>query len=116
MDLWERGIQAGLVGGAEAEGAAREGRAASGGEEKDNSVAWSCHDTVLSSKLRQAVLRATDREGGGGVSSRMTNALKSGDRLQRSSGRSTPTCVSPPWDSVTRDRSEERRVWGFCNP
>ena len=33
MDLWERGLHAGLVGDAEAEGAAREGRDASGGEE-----------------------------------------------------------------------------------
>ena len=31
MDLWERGLRAGLVGNAEAEGADREGRAASGG-------------------------------------------------------------------------------------
>ena len=33
MDLWERGLHTGLVGDAEAEGAVREGRAASGGEE-----------------------------------------------------------------------------------
>ena len=33
MDLWESGLHAGLVGYSEAEGAAREGRAASGGEE-----------------------------------------------------------------------------------
>ena len=33
MDLWERGIHTGLVGDAKAEGAAKEGRAASGGEE-----------------------------------------------------------------------------------
>ena len=33
MDLWERGLHAGLVGAAEAEGANREGRAASSGEE-----------------------------------------------------------------------------------
>ena len=35
MDLWERGLHAGLVGDAEAEGAAREGIATSGGEEED---------------------------------------------------------------------------------
>ena len=35
MDLWERDIHVGLVGDAEAEGAAREGTAASGGEEED---------------------------------------------------------------------------------
>ena len=65
MDLWERGQNVGLVGDAEAEGAAREGRAAFSGEEEDNAVARSFQETVLSGKLRQAVRRATDREGGG---------------------------------------------------
>ena len=35
MDLWERVLHARLVGDAEAEGDAREGRAASGGEEEE---------------------------------------------------------------------------------
>ena len=61
MDLWERGLHAGLVGDAEAEGSTREGRAAIGGEEEDEAVAWSFHDTVLSGKLRQAVRWATER-------------------------------------------------------
>ena len=65
MDLWERGHHAGLVGDAKAEGAASEGRADFSGEEEDNAVAQSFHETVLSGKLRQAVSRATDREGGG---------------------------------------------------
>ena len=65
MDLWERGLHAGLVGDAEAEGAAREGRAASGVEDEDETVAQSYHDTVLSGKLNQAVHWATNREGGG---------------------------------------------------
>ena len=64
MDLWERNIHAVLVGGVEAEGAAREGRAASGGEEEDEAVARIYHDTVLSGKLRQAICWETDREGG----------------------------------------------------
>ena len=64
MDLWERGIHTGLVGDAEAGGAAREGRAASGGEEKGEVVARSYHNTVLSGKLRQAVRQSTNREGG----------------------------------------------------
>ena len=38
MDLWERGLHAGLVGDAKAEGAAHEGRAASGGEEEYKAV------------------------------------------------------------------------------
>ena len=50
-DLWERGIHAGLVGDAEAEGTAREVRAASGREEEDEAVARSYNDTVLSGKL-----------------------------------------------------------------
>ena len=71
MDLWERGLHAGLVGNAEVEGAAREvranreGRAARGGDKEDEVVARSYHDMVLSSKLLQAVCRATHREGVG---------------------------------------------------
>ena len=65
MDLWERGIHAVLVGDAEVEGAAREGRAASGGEEEEEAVARSYHYTVLSGNLSQTVRRANDREGGG---------------------------------------------------
>ena len=65
MDLWERGLHAGLVGGDKAEGAARAGRAASVGEEENEAVARSYQDTVLSGKLRQTVHRETDREGGG---------------------------------------------------
>ena len=55
----------GLLGNAEAEGAAREGRAASGGEEEDKNIAKSYHDTVLYDKLRKVVCQATDREVGG---------------------------------------------------
>ena len=47
MDLWERGLHVGLMRDAEAEGAAREGRAVSGGEEEDIAVVWSYQDTVL---------------------------------------------------------------------
>ena len=65
MDRWEMGQHAGLVGDAEAEGAAREGRAAFSGEEEDDAVARSFQETVLSGKLRQAIRRATNREGGG---------------------------------------------------
>ena len=64
MDLWERCLHTGLVGDAEAEGAAREGRAASGGEEEGEDVVSSYHDTVLSGNIRQAIRWATDREGG----------------------------------------------------
>ena len=64
MDLWERGLPAGLVGGYDAEGGAREGKATSGGEEEDKSVTRSYHDTVLTGNLRQAVCQATERERG----------------------------------------------------
>ena len=65
MDLWERDQHAGLVGDAKAEGAAREGRSASGGDEEEDAVNRSFHETVLSGKLRHAVRRETHREGGG---------------------------------------------------
>ena len=65
MDLWERGQHDGLVGDADAEWSAREGRAAFSGKEEDDAVARSFYETVLSGKLRQAVRRVTDREGGG---------------------------------------------------
>ena len=65
MDLWEKVHHAGLAEDAESKGAAREGRAASGGKEEDNAVSRNFHKTVLSGKLRQAVRRETDREGGG---------------------------------------------------
>ena len=65
MDLWERGLHVGLLGHAEAEGAAQEVRSASGGEDEDEAAASSYQDTVFSGKLRQAIRRATDRERGG---------------------------------------------------
>ena len=55
MDLWERGLHAGLIGDTETKGAAREGRADSGGEEEDEVISQSYNDTVLSGKLRHAV-------------------------------------------------------------
>ena len=50
---------------ANTKGAAREGRAAFSGKKEDNVVVRNYHETVLSGKLRQAVRRATNREGGG---------------------------------------------------
>ena len=64
-DLWERAQHAGLVGDAEAEGAAKCGKAAFIGEEQEDSVAWGFHETVLSGKLQKSLRRATEREGGG---------------------------------------------------
>ena len=55
MNLWDRGLHEGLVGDAEAEEVAREGRAASGGEEEDETISRSYHGMVLSGKLRKAV-------------------------------------------------------------
>ena len=65
MDLWERGLHAGLVGVAKAEGASREIRDASGEKDKDKAEASSYHNIVLYGKLGQAVRWATYKEGGG---------------------------------------------------
>ena len=65
MDLLERGLHAGLVGGTKAEGDTREVRSARGVEEKDKAITWIYHSTVLSGNLRQAVCQATKREGKG---------------------------------------------------
>ena len=97
MDLWERGLHAGLVRDAKAEGAAREGRASSDGKEEEEAVARSYHNIVFSSKIRKAVHWETDKEGGGGVFSWMTNARKPGDQLQRFSRKIIRACVCPPW-------------------
>ena len=51
MEILDKGMHAGLVGDSEAEGAAREVRAASFGKEEDDAVARSYHDTVFSGKL-----------------------------------------------------------------
>ena len=61
MDLWDRGLHTGLVGVTETERAAREGRTASGGEDKDEAIARSYHGTVLFGLLTQAVRWATNR-------------------------------------------------------
>ena len=110
IDLWDRGLHAGLVGDTEAEGASREGRASSGGEEEEEAVSWSKHDMVFSGKLRQAIRRQPTWRGGG-VSSWMTNAQKPGDQLQRVSGRSIRTCVPPPWKIP---RAQTLRIMGRC--
>ena len=65
MDLRDRGLHTGLVGDAEAEGAAREDRDNGEGEEEEKQISWIYQSTVLLSKLRQAVHWATNNEGGG---------------------------------------------------
>ena len=52
-----------LVGYAEAEGAAREGRSDCVREEEDDAIARTYHNTVFSGNLRQVVRWATNREG-----------------------------------------------------
>ena len=48
---------------------------------------------------------------GEGVSSRMTNAPKPGDQLQRSSGRSTRTWGLPPWKASRARPSRSMRTY-----
>ena len=62
MDIWERGFHTVLVGGVEAEGASKEGKATIGGEEEDKAIARSYHDILISCKLSQVVGWATNRE------------------------------------------------------
>ena len=54
-----------MVGDNDAEGSDREVRAASGGEEENDVVARSYHDTLLFVKLRQAVRQTPPKVGGG---------------------------------------------------
>ena len=63
MDIWERGFHTVLVGGVEAEGASKEGKATIGGEEEDKAIESSYQDIVMLGKLRQAIGWATDRGG-----------------------------------------------------
>ena len=65
MELWERGLHAGLAGDAKAEGVARDFRSASRGEEEDEAVSRIYHNTVMYGKLRQVVRWTTDRGEGG---------------------------------------------------
>ena len=96
MDLWERDIHAGLVGDTEEEGAARDVRSASGREEEDETVARSCHNTVLSSKLSQAVCWAIEREEGGCLfpDEQCTN---NGRPVAEDIREKHPDMTSPPW-------------------
>ena len=65
LDLWERDLQTGLAVYTEVEGATNDDRAIRGGKEEDEQKYWSYHSRVMSGKLRQAIQRSTDREGGG---------------------------------------------------
>ena len=111
MDLWERGQHSGLVGDTEAEEAAREGRAAFSGEEEDNAVARSFHETVLLGKLRQAVRQTTNTGGTymSGCFSWRTYATGRPVFVYLSPGRRHPPPLPVGHYSDT-DRSEERRV------
>ena len=66
LNLWERGIHAGLVWDVLEEGRDQEGRIDIRVEEEEDCLARSFHITVLSGNLQQAVYKANGREGGGG--------------------------------------------------
>ena len=65
MDLWERGIHAGLVGDDFIEVRSQGGRVEICVEEEEYRLACIFHSTVLSGNLRHVVRQATDREKGG---------------------------------------------------
>ena len=87
------------MGNAEAEGAACEGRAAFSGEEENDAVSRSFHETVLSGKLRQAIRRKTNQEGGG--------CLLQDDQC---------TKTGQPVADVLREKHPEMRVPPVENP
>ena len=66
LDLWDRGIYAGLVGVALKEVRSRKGRVDRSKEEEEDFLGRSFHSTLMSGKLWQAVRQATDWETGGG--------------------------------------------------
>ena len=93
LKFWERGIHAGLVGNALAEGRAREARVKRSEKEKYDGLACSFHITLLLGKLWQVVCWSTDQEEGRGVFYQRVSALTQGDRLRISHRTNTPTCV-----------------------
>ena len=99
----------GLVGDADVEGAAREGRAASGGEEEYNAVARSYHDTMLSGKLIQAVCQATDREGGGCLLPD-DQCTKTGRLVAEVLREKHPGMRAPPWKILRAQPSGSMRT------
>ena len=104
MDLWERGLHAGLVGDAEAEDAAKVGRAGSGVEEEEEVVARSFHKTVLSDKLRQSVRWATGREGGGCLLP-YDQCTKTGQPVAEVLREKHPDMRSSPWKTPSAQPS-----------
>ena len=60
LDLWKRGIHAGLVGDALAEGRAQDGCVERPGEEEEEDrLACNFHSTLVLRKMRQAVRQVT---------------------------------------------------------
>ena len=66
------------------------------------------------SSVRTSIGKPTGR--GYGVSSQTTSALKTGNRLQISSGRSTRTCGSTPWKTQRAQPSRSMRKYPKCYP
>ena len=95
LDLWERGIHAGLVEYALKKGRVRVGCVKKREDNEKDCLACSFLSTLLLRKLRQAVRWATDHAGG--FFSQGMFAKIPGEWLQKSSGRNTLICVYPPW-------------------
>ena len=62
LDIWKRGIHAGLMGGVLAEGRASKGRIKRREEEEEGFLAHSFHSTLLSGDIHQAVRQTADHE------------------------------------------------------
>ena len=95
LDLWERGIHAGLVEDALEKGRARVGCVNRREENEKDYLACIFLSTLLLRKLRQAVRWATNREGG--VFSQGMFAQRPGERLRTSFRRNNLTCMYLAW-------------------
>ena len=108
MDLWERGLHAGLVGDDDAEGAAREGRDASGGEEEDDVLSQIYHYMSLSGKLRKAIRQSINREGGGCILLD-DQCTKTGQPVAKVLWEKHPDMRVPPWKIPCSEPSRSMR-------
>ena len=107
LNLWERGIHAGLVWDVLVEGRYQEGRINICVEEEDDCLARSFHITVLSGNLQQAVYKANGREGGGGCLLPEDVFTKTGRPVAYALWEKNPNICVPPMENPTCPAFEE---------